>query len=62
MTQLKAIRAKCKDCSGTAKEIKLCQVVKCALWPFRFGVTPRTARKCLGKEVLDRDWVMEQQG
>lgn len=38
---LKAIRAKCLDCScGSSNEVKLCPVTKCALYPFRFGKNP----------------------
>lgn len=35
---LKAIRAKCLDCScNQINEVKLCPVTNCALYPFRFG-------------------------
>ena len=38
---LKAIRAKCIDCSGgSANEVKLCTVNECELYPFRFGKNP----------------------
>jgi hypothetical protein len=37
-TALKAIRAKCIDCSGNQpKEVKQCPVTTCALWPYRMG-------------------------
>jgi len=37
-TALKAIRAKCINCSGfQPKEVKECPVKSCALWPFRMG-------------------------
>lgn len=37
-TPLKAIRAKCIDCSGhQVKEVKRCPVIHCALWPYRMG-------------------------
>lgn len=60
MTQLKAIRAKCMDCSGTWKAVKFCTMdgvnsTRCALWPFRFGVSPKTARKHFGDRFLDPD-------
>jgi hypothetical protein len=36
-----AIRAKCLDCScGQSAEVGRCELVKCALWPFRFGKNP----------------------
>lgn len=33
-----AIRAKCLDCScGQPKEVRLCPMTTCALWPYRMG-------------------------
>lgn len=47
LTPLKAIRAKCLDCSAfQPKEIRLCPVTECPLYPFRFGSNPR--RKGIG--------------
>lgn len=38
---IKAIRAKCLDCSaGNAAEIRKCVAYGCALWPFRMGRNP----------------------
>jgi hypothetical protein len=38
---LKAIRAKCLDCSGgMASEVRDCLVRNCALYPFRMGKNP----------------------
>ena len=35
---LKAIRAKCMDCTcNQPKEIRLCPMTECALWPYLFG-------------------------
>jgi len=48
---LRAIRAKCLDCSTTSKTVKYCTCdgvncpTACPLWPFRFGKRPSTARK-----------------
>jgi len=42
---LKAIRAKCLDCSFNAKEVRLCTVTECALHPFRFGKNPFIKRE-----------------
>ena len=43
LTPLKAIRAKCLDCSnGSAKEVKLCTVTRCPLHEYRSGKTGRT--------------------
>lgn len=36
-----AIRAKCVECSGgSLKEVQMCRVVDCALFPFRMGINP----------------------
>ena len=43
-TPLKAIRAKCLDCScWQPKEVKLCPLVQCSLYIFRFGKNPNRA-------------------
>ena len=40
---LKAIRAKCLDCTcGQASEVKNCQIKQCSLWEYRFGKSGRT--------------------
>ena len=41
LTPIKAIRAKCLDCScQQPKEVRLCPATKCALWPYRLGKRP----------------------
>ena len=43
-TPIKSIREKCLDCTaGSRKEIRLCTVVQCALYPYRFGKRPTQA-------------------
>lgn len=38
LTRGKAIRAKCLDCScGDAKEVRLCPIKDCPLYPYRLG-------------------------
>lgn len=42
LTPLKSIRAKCMDCCcGQAKEIKLCNLKNCPLYPYRMGKRPK---------------------
>lgn len=42
LTPTKAIRAKCLDCCcGSAKEVRLCPIKKCPLYPYRFGKRPK---------------------
>ena len=41
LTPIKAIRVKCLDCCcGSAKEVELCPIPNCSLYPYRFGKNP----------------------
>ena len=41
LTPMKAIRAKCIDCSGGSyKEVTQCLVEACPLYPYRYGKRP----------------------
>ena len=41
LTPMKAIRAKCLECScGQFKEVRLCPVKECALYEYRLGHRP----------------------
>lgn len=41
LTPIKAIRAYCIECSGgMTKEVKLCPVENCPLYPYRMGKRP----------------------
>jgi hypothetical protein len=43
---IKAIRAKCIDCSGgTWSEVRKCVATACPLWPFRMGVNVFHSRR-----------------
>lgn len=51
VTPMKAIRAKCLDCScGSTNEVKLCPITRCPLYPFREGHNPNIARRELTEE------------
>jgi hypothetical protein len=46
LTPTKAIRAKCLDCmGGSSKEVRLCNIPECSLFPYRLGKNPARARK-----------------
>ncbi|MDK2957337.1 MAG: hypothetical protein PWQ57_2834 [Desulfovibrionales bacterium] len=48
LTPIKAIRAKCLECSGgSSNEVKLCPLVECPLYAFRLGRNPNIKRKPL---------------
>jgi hypothetical protein len=56
LTPIKAMRAKCLDCTcNQPKEVRLCPVTTCALWPYRMGKRPteaeREAHECEEAEV-----------
>jgi hypothetical protein len=41
MSAQRALRLRCLDCcSGSAHEVRRCQVEKCPSWPFRMGRSP----------------------
>ena len=55
-TPVKSIRAKCLDCSGwQTKEVRLCPLEKCALWPYRMGVRPGHSRALKANEEARRE-------
>ena len=54
---MKAIRANCLDCSGSAKAVAYCSCdgvnsTPCHLWPYRFGCRPETAKQEFGEAML----------
>ena len=52
LTPIKAIRAKCIDCSGgSAKEVRECHIRDCELWPYRMGRRPREEESVGNREV-----------
>jgi hypothetical protein len=52
LTPIKAIRAKCLECSNYhPKEVRNCEITDCPIYPYRFGKNPN--RKGIGgKKVL----------
>ena len=51
MSPLKAIRLKCIDCMcGQVREVKLCPIDDCSLYPFRFGKNPNRLKRELTEE------------
>ena len=51
---LRSVRLKCLDCScGSVKEVELCPVTSCALYPYRFGKSlTRTGRKLTDEQKV----------
>lgn len=50
LTPMRAIRAKCIDCSyGQAQEVRLCPITKCPLYPYRMGRRPKDG------EIIEED-------
>ena len=58
----KAIRAYCLDCTaGQTKEVELCPIERCPLYPFRFGKNPfHTKREMTEEERAKRAKILEQ--
>ena len=54
LTMIKAIRAKCLDCSGyQPKEIRLCTLTDCSLWPYRMVHKPKGGSD---EESVQKSW------
>jgi hypothetical protein len=50
LTPIKAIRAKCLDCSGfQPSEVRRCDIMECSLFPYRLGKNPNRAG--IGKKI-----------
>ena len=50
VTPMRAIRAKCLECScGSPHEVRNCTVEKCPLYVYRFGKRPK------GEEIIEED-------
>lgn len=47
---LQTIREHCLECNGTPNEVKLCPVVKCKLYPYRFGTSPNRKKREMTEE------------
>lgn len=55
LTPVKAIRAKCLECScGQFKEVKLCPVKNCPLYEYRNGHRPKD------EEIIAEDEIIEK--
>ena len=51
---VKAIRAKCLDCTGNQySEVTACTVKSCAIHPFRFGRNPYRSKRELSNEAKE---------
>lgn len=55
---LKALRAKCVDCSHAQAEAARCTAVDCSLWPYRMGTNPfraapSDARRAAGSRLAE---------
>ncbi len=54
-TPVKAIRKKCLDCcNNQRKEVRLCTIINCAIYPYRFGRRPDKAVVSTIREFYDK--------
>jgi len=45
LNKSQAVKCYCLECSGDSpKEVTLCHIVDCSLWPFRFGYSVKDKR------------------
>ncbi len=55
LTPMKAIRLKCLDCSaGSSKEVRLCVIPECVLYPYRMGKNPAMAGRKGNTDALTK--------
>jgi len=59
LNKSQAIKAKCLDCGGSPKEVTLCHIVNCPLYPFRFGYSIRDKRFKKRMEAAKRNYPEE---
>ena len=56
LTPIKAIRLKCLDCCcGSANEVRLCNLKKCPLYPYRFGKRPRDDEELRAMQFIEKN-------
>lgn len=62
MNKSQVIKLKCLDCAGDSpKEVTLCHVVDCPLWPFRFGYSMRDKRFNRRMEAAKKNYPKDYQ-
>lgn len=56
LTPIKAIRAKCIDCScGSLREVRECNMKDCTLWPYRMGKRPKNDKYIDDNELAEKN-------
>ena len=54
VSPISAIRKKCLDCCGGGrKEVSECDIYRCPLFPYRFGVMPETFTKDKNEDEIE---------
>lgn len=54
LTPIKAIRQHCLSCSnGSSKEVKICVIPECPLYPYRLGKNPNRKKRTLSQKEKD---------
>lgn len=55
-TPIKAIRAKCLECScDSAHEVRMCTITDCPLYEYRFGHRPPKGEEDTTEDILDAE-------
>ena len=56
LTPIKAIRAKCIDCScGSLREVRECHMKDCSLWTYRMGKRPKNDNYIDNNELAEKN-------
>ena len=55
LTPIKAIRQNCIACSGgSKKEVKLCVIPECPLYPYRLGTNTNRKKRPMTQEEIEK--------
>ena len=62
ITPMKAIRAKCLDCTCfQPKEVRLCVIEKCPLYPYRMGHKPKEEYNFINEDTYIKKTHVQRQ-
>ena len=62
MNKSRIVWFKCLDCSGDSpKNVTLCSIVDCSLWPYRFGYSVKDKRFVGRMQTVARNYPREYQ-
>lgn len=61
MSRAKAIQQYCSECANSPKEVSLCQLIDCPLYPYRFGYSSNDKRYKKRMETAKKNYPKDYQ-